>query len=143
MNRAVILVGTQLLRVHQFVYEKTDGRVGASLAGRPMLLLRTIGTKTGKERTSALLYVRHGDAYVVIGSTGGGPRHPGWYHNLRARPEAEVQVGRRRIPVVAREATDEERPELWARANEVNGGQYDAYQSLTERRIPVVVLEPR
>lgn len=143
MHARVEKVLGKVLSVHQWVYERSDGRIGRSLAGRPMLLLRTVGARTGLPRTAALLYVRDGDAFVVVGSTGGGPRHPGWYHNLRARPEAEVQVGRERIPVRARDATEEERPRLWAAADTVNGGQYNAYQSRTERRIPVVVLEPR
>ena len=130
------------LRVHQWLYERSGGRIGRSLAGRPMLLLRTVGAKTGEPRTAALLYVPHGsDAFAVFASTGGGPRHPGWYHNLRARPEAEVQVGTERFAVRARDAEGAERDELWAKGNEVNKGQYDVYQSRTERRIPVVVLE--
>lgn len=143
MNPVVEQVFAKFLDVHQWVYEKTDGRVGANLGGRPMLLLRTVGAKTGQPRTAALLYVRDGDNHVVIASTGGGPRHPGWYHNLLANPDVEIQVGRRRMPVRASVATDEERPALWDKANTVNKGQYDAYQTRTERRIPVVVLEPR
>lgn len=143
MNTQVENVLAKLLGVHQWIYEKTDGRIGRSLGGRPMLLLRTVGAKTGQPRTAALLYVRDGGAYVVVASTGGGPKHPGWFHNLRAQPDVEVQVGRERIPVTARVATDEERPRLWERANAVNQGQYDVYQSRTDRTIPVVVLEPR
>lgn len=143
MNARVEQVLAKFLDVHQWVYEKTDGRVGRSLGGRPMLLLRTVGARTGQPRTAALLFVRDGENHVVIGSTGGGPRHPGWYHNLQANPEAEIQVGRERMPVRARVATDEERPALWERANAVNQSQYDVYQSRTERQIPVVVLEPR
>ena len=131
------------LNVHQFLYERSGGRIGASLAGRKMLLLRTVGAKTGQPRTAALLYVPDGDNCVVFASTGGGPRHPGWLHNLRARPDVEIQIGTRRIPVRAREAEGEERDRLWNAGNTVNKGQYDVYQSRTERRIPVVVLEPR
>lgn len=131
------------LKLHQFVYERSGGRIGASLAGRQMLLLRTVGAKTGQPRTAALLYVPDGANFAVFGSTGGGPRHPGWVHNLRARPEAEIQVGTRRIAVRAHEAEGEERERLWKVGNEVNKGQYDVYQSRTTRQIPVVVLEPR
>lgn len=131
------------LVLHQFLYERTDGRIGASLGGRPMLLLRTVGRKTGEPRTSALLYVPDGDDRVVIASKGGAPNHPGWYHNLVAQPDVEIQVGRERIPVRARVAEGDERTRLWAKADEVNKGQYAAYQSRTERTIPVVVLSPR
>ena len=143
MNRLVELVFGPLFTVHQWLYEHSDGRIGASLGGRPMLLLRTVGRRTRQPRTSALLYVRDGDAYAVIASKGGAPLHPGWFHNLIAHPDVEIQVGRERIPVRARVAEGETRSRLWARADAVNQGQYTTYQSRTSRAIPVVVLEPR
>lgn len=143
MHPLVERVMGKTLVLHQFLYEKTDGRIGASLGGRPMLLLRTVGRKTGEPRTSALLYVPDGDDRIVIASKGGAPNHPGWYHNLVAQPGVEIQVGRERIPVRARVAEGDERTRLWAKADEVNKGQYAAYQSRTERTIPVVVLSPR
>jgi F420H(2)-dependent quinone reductase len=143
MNRLIELVFGPLLAVHQWLYEQSDGRIGATLGGRPMLLLRTVGRRTRQPRTAALLYVRAGDAYVVVASKGGAPRHPAWFHNLTAEPDVEIQVGRERIPVRARVAKGKERTQLWARADKVNQGQYAAYQSRTKRVIPVVVLEPR
>ncbi len=143
MNSVVEAVFGPLLTVHQWLYEATDGRVGASLGGRPMLLLRTVGRRTREPRTAALLYVRDGDAYVVVASKGGAPQNPGWFHNITANPEVEIQVGRERVPVLARVAEGEERSRLWDRADEVNQGQYADYQSRTTRSIPVVVLEPR
>jgi F420H(2)-dependent quinone reductase len=131
------------LTAHQWLYEKSDGRIGASIAGRPMLLLRHVGRETGQPRTSALLYVRDGDNYAVIASKGGDPKHPGWFHNVTASPDVEIQIGRRRIPVRARVAEGDERARIWARANEVNKGGYDVYQTRTDRTIPVVVLEAR
>lgn len=142
MHPAVERVMSKGLVLHQWLYEHTDGRVGARIGGRPMLLLRTVGARTGASRTSALLYVRDGDAYVVIASKGGDVRHPGWFHNLSAHPNLEIQVGRTRIPVRARVAEGDERARLWARADQVNQGQYSVYQSRTDRQIPVVVLEP-
>lgn len=133
----------KLLVVHRWIYERTDGRIGRSLGGASMLLLRTVGARTGKARTAALLYIRDGDNHVVVASTGGAPKHPGWFHNLQANPDVEIQAGRTRLPVRARLATEEERPALWEKANAANSGRYDRYQSCTERRIPVVVLEPR
>jgi deazaflavin-dependent oxidoreductase (nitroreductase family) len=131
------------LDIHQWLYDKTDGRIGASVAGRPMLLLRHIGAKTSRERTSALLYVPDGDKYAVIASKGGDPKHPAWYHNLMAHPDVEIQVGRKSIPVHARVAEGEERERLWKQADEINKGGYSTYQKRTARKIPVVVLEPR
>jgi len=143
MNDAMEKVLAPMLGVHQWIYEKSDGRIGASLGARPMLLLRTVGRRSGEARTSALLYVRDGDSYAVIASKGGHPKHPGWFHNLSAQPDVEVQIGRTKIPVHARVAEGEERERLWARADEVNKGQYTVYQSRTDRQIPVVVLDPR
>jgi F420H(2)-dependent quinone reductase len=131
------------LTAHQWLYEKTDGRIGASVGGRPMLLLRHVGQRTRQPRTSALLYVRDADNYAVIASKGGDPKHPGWFHNLTASPDVEIQIGRERILVRARVAEGDERARIWAQANEVNKGGYDVYQTRTDRKIPVVVLEPR
>jgi deazaflavin-dependent oxidoreductase (nitroreductase family) len=143
MNEKVEQILGKGLVLHQWLYERTDGRIGRSIGGRPMLLLRTVGRKTGESRTSALLYVPDGERYAVIASKGGDVRHPGWFHNLTASPDVEIQIGRERIPVKARVAEGEERERLWAKANEVNQGQYDTYQSRTDRKIPVVVLERR
>ena len=143
MNEKIEQVLGKGLVLHQWLYEKTDGRIGRSIGGRPMLLLRTVGRKTGEARISALLYVPDGDRYAVIASKGGDVRHPGWFHNLTAHPEVEIQIGRDRIPVTARVAAGDERERLWVKANEINQGQYDTYQSRTDRTIPVVVLERR
>lgn len=143
MNPLVERVLAPLLSVHQWLYEQSDGRIGANLGGRPMLLLRTVGRRTRRPRTAALLYVPDGNAYVVIASKGGAPQHPGWFHNLTTQPDVEIQVGRARIPVRARVAEGEERSRLWASADKVNQGQYTTYQSRTRRSIPVVVLMPR
>jgi deazaflavin-dependent oxidoreductase (nitroreductase family) len=109
--------------------------------GLPVLLLTTTGRKTGHKRTRALMYLPRGSDFVVIASYLGEPRHPSWWLNLEAQPEAEVQVGSLSTPVRAREAQGDEREELW-RAVVQKSPDYDEYQSRTTRRIPVVVLEP-
>ena len=131
------------LTIHQWLYDATDGRIGRNLGGRPMLLLRHVGAKTGTKRTSALLYVKDGENYAVIASKGGDPKNPAWFHNLKANPNVDIQVGRETIPVTARVTDGEERTRIWQKANDVNKGGYDAYQKKTDRKIPVVVLEPR
>jgi deazaflavin-dependent oxidoreductase (nitroreductase family) len=142
---AVKAVGVRVLKVHQFVYERSGGRIGHRLAGTRSLLLRTVGAKTGQPRTNALTYAKDRADYVVVASMGGAPRSPGWYHNLRAHPEAEIQVGTRRISVTARAVLpgDPDRDRLWQLADENNEGRYRAYQKQTSRPIPVVVLSPR
>lgn len=142
---AVQAIGIRVLKVHQFVYERSGGRVGHRFAGTRNLLLRTVGAKSGQPRVNALTYARDGRDYVVVASMGGAPRSPGWYHNLRARPDAEIQVGTRRIPVTARPVLpgDPDRDRLWQLADRNNSGRYTQYQKNTSRAIPVVVLTPR
>jgi deazaflavin-dependent oxidoreductase (nitroreductase family) len=128
-------------KVHLWAYQKTGGRIGGTMMGMPVLLLRTKGRKTGAERSNALMYVPHGEACVVIASNAGEPRHPGWWHNLKANPRAEIQRGRQRTAVVAREAEGEERARLWAEVL-AHEKSYAEYEARTTRRIPIVVLEP-
>lgn len=130
-----------LWRVHRWVYVRTGGRLGGHIVGMPVLLLTTTGRSSGRLRTVALTYLPDGRNFVVIASNGGARRDPRWYANLRAHPEAWLQVGRRALRVTFREAHDEERERLWARAIQAYGG-YATYQKRTRRRIPVVVLEP-
>src|SRR5918997_3375059 len=91
-ERLVFRLGLGLLHVHQAIYELSDGRLGHRLLGVPCLLLRTTGRRTGRSRTTALVYARDGDDYLVVGSLGGSDQAPGWLHNVRARPEVSVQV---------------------------------------------------
>ena len=122
-------------------YRETDGKVGYMWNGVPILLLTTTGRKTGLPRTTPLIHARDGDDYLVVASMGGAPRHPNWYGNLVAHPEAEIQVLERHIPVSARTADDDEKRRLWKIVTE-QWPNYDVYQSRTDRVIPVVVLSP-
>lgn len=133
----------RVMGLHTFVYRATHGLVGHRFPGGPsMLLLEHVGAKSGVERTSPLLYFDDEPNLVIIASKGGHPRHPAWFHNLRANPATTVQVGSERRPVRARIATPEERRRLWPRAVETYGN-YAQYQRRTGREIPVVILEPR
>jgi deazaflavin-dependent oxidoreductase (nitroreductase family) len=123
-------------------YRETDGEVGHEWNGTSILLLTTTGRRSGQERTNALIYGRHGDDYLVVASKGGSDRPPGWFVNLQAQPEVEVQVKGERFRAHARTATPEERPEMWAEMVHY-WPAYDDYQSKTSREIPVVVLERR
>jgi deazaflavin-dependent oxidoreductase (nitroreductase family) len=107
----------------------------------PTLLLTTTGRKSGEPRALPLIYGEHGDGYVVIASKGGMPSHPLWFRNLEFAPECEVQVGAKRVSARARFAEGEERERLWGQMAEIYPPYHD-YQKATERRIPVVVLEP-
>ena len=122
-------------------YVESDGENGHLWRGVPTLLLTSRGRRSGKLRRSALIYGRHGDAYVVVASKGGNVNHPLWYLNLRANPEVEIQVGPERLKGRARDATEEERPELWEQMTGL-WPDYNDYQNRTDRRIPVVVIDP-
>lgn len=133
------------LHLHQALYEATDGRAGHRLWGIPCLLLRTTGRRTGKHRTSALVYACDGEDYVVVGSLGGADRAPAWLHNVRACPHVWAQVQRHRFPAIAEviEPGDDAYERLWRLVNQDNGGRYERYQARTRRPIPVVVLTPQ
>ena len=122
-------------------YRETDGEVGYLWSGVPTLLLTTTGRRSGELRTSALIFGRDGDDYLVVASMGGAPSHPAWYLNLSANPAAEIQVRGDRIKVVTRTASDGEKPRLWQIVTDV-WPNYDVYQTRTDRAIPVVVLSP-
>lgn len=126
---------------HVRAYQESAGEIGYLWNGAPTLLLTTTGRKTGEQRTAPLIFGRDGDDYLVVASVGGMPKHPAWYLNLRAEPTARIQVGGDQFDVVARTATDDEKPRLWRIVNDV-WPNYDTYQSRTERVIPVVVLSP-
>ncbi len=127
---------------HVRVYRETDGKHGYHWRGTTILLLSTTGRNSGEERTTPLIHRTDGDRWVVIASKGGAPEHPGWYENLRADPEAHIQVKAERVPVRATTAEGEERKRLWAAMTEV-WPAYNGYQQKTSREIPVVVLTRR
>jgi deazaflavin-dependent oxidoreductase (nitroreductase family) len=132
------------LRIHQLLYERTDGLIGHRLLGVATLLLRTTGRRTGQTRTNALNYVEDGGRYIIVASRGGAPTPPAWLLNLQAKSEVEVQVARRRMPCTAT-VLDHDHPEfarLWKLADDKNAGRYEAYQSKTARQIPLVALTP-
>ena len=122
-------------RAHQGTI--TQGR----FAGRKLMLLTTIGAKSGKPRVAPLAFTRDGDNYVVIASKGGLPTNPDWYHNLVANPRVTVEVGNECFAAIARVAQGEERDRLYAAQAALMPG-FAEYQRQTTRQIPVVVLEP-
>ena len=122
-------------------YEASKGADAADLRGRPIIVLTSIGARTGALRKTALMRVEHDGVYAVVASLGGAPRHPVWYHNLKADPRVELQDGPATRDYLAREVTGDEKAVWWARAVET-WPAYDAYQAKTARQIPVFVLEP-
>ena len=122
-------------------YEATNGAEANDLRGRPVIVLTSIGAKTGKLRKTALMRVEHDGTYAVVASQGGAPKHPVWYHNLKANPHVELQDGAVKRDYQAREVTGTEKAVWWERAV-ATWPDYARYQSKTDRQIPVFVLEP-
>ncbi|MBO0679666.1 nitroreductase family deazaflavin-dependent oxidoreductase [Mycolicibacterium sp. S2-37] len=138
-------VGLRLLRLHDLVYKKSGGRIGHRIPGAPpSLLLHTTGAKTGIARSNTLTYAEDGGKYYIVASLGGAPKAPGWYHNLKANPQVEINLGTRRLTATARPILpdDPDYARLWRIVNDNNSGRYDAYQKRTTRPIPIVELTP-
>jgi deazaflavin-dependent oxidoreductase (nitroreductase family) len=122
-------------------FESSNGARGNTMRGRPVVVLTSVGAKSGKLRKIALMRVEHDGVYAVVASMGGQPQNPTWYHNLIANPHVELQDGAVKKDYHAREVTGEEKAMWWGRAVEV-WPDYATYQAKTERQIPVFVLEP-
>ena len=127
---------------HVRVYRETSGERGYHWRGTTILLLTTEGRTSGKSRTTPLIHRTDGDRWVVVASKGGAPENPSWFENLRANPDAVIEVKSEEVPVRATTAEGEERGRLWSLMTEV-WPAYDEYQTRTDREIPVVVLSRR
>jgi deazaflavin-dependent oxidoreductase (nitroreductase family) len=119
----------------------SGGTEGAELKGKPVVLLTTVGAKTGKIRKTPLMRVEHNGEYAVVASLGGAPKHPVWYHNIKATPRVEVQDGAETRDYEAREVFGDEKAIWWERAAEA-WPDYADYQRKTDRQIPLFVLTP-
>jgi deazaflavin-dependent oxidoreductase (nitroreductase family) len=140
-------IGLPLLMLHDKIYRGTNGRIGHTIPGGPStLILHTVGAKTGQKRANWLAYARDGDDYLVVASKGGEPTSPGWYHNLKANPNVEINVGPKRFGVTAKPVVpgDADYARLWEIVNDMKGNKnrYIGYQKRTSRPIPVVRLTP-
>jgi deazaflavin-dependent oxidoreductase (nitroreductase family) len=127
--------------VHTGLYRATGGKLFGRMGKSPIMLLNTVGRKTGRKRTSPLLYVMDGEDFVIIASKGGAPAHPAWYLNLKANPDATVEVGDREVRVRPEEVDSEEKVRLWQKMIEMYP-TYDDFQTKTKREIPLLVLRP-
>lgn len=121
-------------------FRANQGKVGGDFEGKPVLLLHTIGAKSGRERLNPLVYSRDGDRYVIIASYAGAPRHPDWYYNLLEHRDVTLEVGTETFRARATVAEGEERQRLFEQQAEMMPVFHD-YQAKTSREIPVVVLE--
>jgi deazaflavin-dependent oxidoreductase (nitroreductase family) len=123
-------------------FRANKGRVGGMWEGRPLLLLTTIGAKSGQRRTNPVMYLREGEHLYIFASKGGAPTHPDWYHNLLAHPAVTIELGNEKFNAIAKPVTGEARDQIYARwAGRYP--QFHEYQEKTTRKIPVIELEPR
>jgi deazaflavin-dependent oxidoreductase (nitroreductase family) len=129
-------------RTQAELFEATDGAEGAELRGMPVIVLTSIGAKTGMLRKTALMRVEHAGEYAVVASLGGAPKHPVWYFNLVKNPHVELQDGAEKTDYVAREVTGAEKALWWERAVAAYP-PYAEYQDKTDRQIPLFVLNRR
>jgi deazaflavin-dependent oxidoreductase (nitroreductase family) len=120
-------------------FRANAGKVGGPFEGKTLLILHTLGAKSGKERLNPVAYVADGDRFVIIASKGGAPTNPDWYYNIAANPRIEVEVGSEQFPVRASIAAEPERTRLYNKMVEMMPGFAD-YQKKTTRAIPVIVL---
>ncbi|HET6263109.1 MAG TPA: nitroreductase family deazaflavin-dependent oxidoreductase [Chloroflexia bacterium] len=146
MDRVLLFASVKLMNRrtasrHAAMYRRTGGKVGGKIGEMPVLLLTTTGRKSGQPRTVPLNYFPDGKNYVVTASNSGRDEPPLWYLNLQSNPQATVQVGRATKPVIAKEATPQEKARLWPILTR-KARQYAEYQKLTQRDIPMVVLRP-
>lgn len=137
VNKTATRIFTQL---HALVYKLTKGKVGGRMGEGHVAVLGTKGRESGKHRERPLIAGDHPDGWVVVASYSGHDEHPGWYHNLMADPHATIQLGDEVHRVKARVTGGEEREKLWEQMKAIYSG-YDEYQAVTDREIPVLVLE--
>ena len=131
-----------MLRFHQWIYSRSDGRIGPGIIGAWTLLLHTIGRRSGQRRTTALVFAHDGERIILAASNDGKDRSPAWFLNLCSDPKVELQIGREHLRGTATviESSDPEYPRLWELMNGTNNRRYDAYQSRTSRSIPLIAI---
>jgi deazaflavin-dependent oxidoreductase (nitroreductase family) len=122
-------------------FRANAGQVGGQFAGAPLLLLHTVGARSGQSRVNPMMYQKLDRGFAVFASKGGGPTNPDWYYNLLAYPQVRAEIGTQTVDLVARVATGDERERIWTAQKAAYPGFAD-YERKTARQIPVVVLEP-
>ena len=129
------------MAIYVFLYRLTGGKFGSQVQGLPVLLLTTIGRKTGKKRITPLGYLEHDGSYVITATNAGFDTHPAWFHNLRSHPQVALQIGNKQLTAIAELANPTLRQQLWANFVERAPG-YRAYEKRTTREIPIALLRP-
>ncbi len=129
------------VRTNAAVFRLTGGRLGSRLGAQSVLLLQTVGRKTGKAYTTPLSYYRDGERYLIVASNWGSEKHPNWFYNLMESPRASIRTKQSALSIEARPAEGEEYQRLWKLVTRQNS-QYLRYQQAIRRQIPIVILTP-
>lgn len=140
-GRTAATVQKWVTKLHTAAYRGSGGRIGGRFMNSPVMLLITTGRRTGREFTTPLLYLEDDAGYVAVASNGGTAGDPDWWLNLRANPEAMVEIGGKRLRVWAEVVEGDEKRRLWVRLVEMYP-PYESYQRRTDREIPVIILRP-
>lgn len=130
-----------MTRLNVWVYQLTGGKMMSKMKGSPVCLVTMTGRKTGKKRTIALMHTARGEDIILVASMGGAPKSPLWYHNMIATPQIDIQVGSAKRSYAVRQASDEEKAELWPLLV-ASYSDFDLYQKRTHRNIPVLICSP-
>ncbi len=130
-----------MTRLNVWIYQLSGGKMMNTLQGSPVCLVTMTGRKTGKKRTIALMHTARGEDIILVASMGGAPKSPLWYHNMVATPQVDLQVGATKRSYSVRQASDEEKAELWPLLVD-SYGDFDMYQKRTHRNIPVLICSP-
>ncbi len=130
----------QFMRFQIFMYRRSGGKTLGRVRGMPVLLLTTVGRKTGKQHVTPVMYLRDGENYVVTASNNGADKHPGWFVNLQSNPQTTIEVGNMTRGVLAHQASPEEKKRLWTQLVE-QAPFFEDYQKKTTRDIPMVILQ--
>lgn len=141
-EKIINLLSKPLSWLNTWIYRASGGKIGGRwMYGAPVMLLTAVGRKSGQRRTTPLLYLRDGENIVTVASKAGVSTHPQWFRNLESNPECDVEIGREKMRLRARRATQEEKAKLWPQLVTMYP-DYNVYQQRTERDIPVVILSP-
>jgi len=131
----------QFIRFQVYVYRRSGGKRLGHIRGMPVLLLTTVGRKTGKTRVTPVVYIRDGNNYVIIAANAGADKNPGWFANLQANPPTTIEVDNMTITVMAHKASTEEKGRLWPGLVE-QAPFFEGYRKKTTRDIPMIILQP-
>ena len=129
------------LNLHILIYRISGGKLANKMVNMEVLILHSIGRKTGKKRVIPITYFKENDDYILTASNGGAPKNPGWYHNLKNNPQTVIEINNKTIPVTARQASPQEKERLWAKLITITD-QYKKYKNRTNRDIPMMILTP-